>query len=104
MLADSGYDAASRQEILRSGIRKHYRDLAKATKEGSSIYRTRVQMNKEKELKTLLDKPWFRRMRGGTKLRMMKEGTERMEARLKVGRSRKDQKDQKACEKERDFH
>ena len=58
-LADSGYDAASRQEILRSGIRKHYRDLAKATKEGSSIYRTRVQMNKKRELKTLLDKPWF---------------------------------------------
>ena len=49
-------------------------------------------MNQKKDLKTLLNKPWFWRMTGGTQLRMMEEGTERMEARLKVGHIGKDQK------------
>ena len=41
-------------------------------------------MNEEKELKSLINKPWFRRMRGGTQLRMEKEGMERLVARSMV--------------------
>ena len=45
-MIDSGYEVSSRQKILRSGIRKFYREVEQARKEGRSIYRTRDKMNK----------------------------------------------------------
>ena len=83
-MTDSGYDVSSRQEILRSGLRKTYRDLAQAKREGVSVYRTRQQMNKKREIKNLLDRPWFRRKRGGTQTRLIKEGETKDGARTKV--------------------
>ena len=44
-------------------------------------------MNKKKELKTLINKPWFHRMRGGTQLKLMKEGAEKEAARFTLGRA-----------------
>ena len=41
-------------------------------------------MNKKKEWLSLVNKPWFRRMRGGTQLKLEKEGVDRREARTKV--------------------
>ena len=77
---------SSRQEILKSGLRKTYRDLAQARRDGVSIYRTRQQMDKMKELKTLLNKPWFRRMRGGSQAKLVKEGESKADAKTKVGK------------------
>lgn len=84
MLIDSGYDLTSRQEILKSGIRKLYREMAQAMREGNSIYRTRTQMNQKKEIKTLLNKPWFRRIRRGSQLKLVKEGEDKEITRAKV--------------------
>ena len=85
-MTDSGYDTSSRQEILRSGLRKSYRDLALAKREGVSVNRTRQQMDKKREVKSLLDRPWFRRKRGGTQTRLIKEGETKDGARIKVRR------------------
>ena len=85
-MVDSGYDTGSRQEILRSGIRKYHRELAQAVREGSSIYRTRKEMNAKRELRSLVNKPWFRRMRGGVQQKLIKEGSDRMSARLVAGK------------------
>ena len=37
-LVDSGYDRGTRQEIVQSAIRKHYRELQSARDKGGSIY------------------------------------------------------------------
>ena len=66
-LIDGGYDATARQEILKSGIRKSYRELAQARKEGRSLYRSRKEMNQTKEVKSLINKQWFRKSRGGSR-------------------------------------
>ena len=91
-LTDSGYDASSRQEILRSGLRKSYRDFAQAKRDGVSVYRTRQQMDKKRELKTLMNKPWFRRVRGGSQAKLVKEGQTKEEARIKVGKYGKEER------------
>ena len=36
-------------------------------------------MNKKKEWLSLINKPWFRRMRGGEQLKLEKEGLEKKE-------------------------
>ena len=51
-ILDNGCDPSSRKEILTSGIRKHYRDLAYAAKEGTSLYWTRSEINLNKDVKT----------------------------------------------------
>ena len=84
--ADSGYHGPSRQKVLRSGIRKNFRDLDRAVKEGSSIHCTHLEMNEKKEVKSLINRPWFRGMRGGTQLKLEKEGVERCVARSVVGK------------------
>ena len=45
-------------------------------------------MNEKKELQTLINRPWFWRMRGGAQLRMVKEGTDKESARSKVKKHR----------------
>ena len=52
-LVDSGYDLGTRQEILKTGLRKSYRELAQARREGSSRYRTRQQMSESKEVRNI---------------------------------------------------
>ena len=91
-MVDIGYDSQSRKEVLKSGVRKHPRDLARAIREGTSIYRTRGEMNKKKEWLSLLNKPLFRRMRGGALLKLEKEGTERTVARDKMRSKPKEEK------------
>ena len=83
-LVDSGYDLGTRQEILKSGLRKSYRELAQARREGASRYRTRQQMNESKDVKNILNKPWFRRMRGGIQTKLLKEGETKDSARNKI--------------------
>ena len=56
-LLDSDYDMASRQEILKSGVRKFYSEPDKATREGTSLYRTQTQMYEKKEIKALSNRP-----------------------------------------------
>ena len=63
-LIDSGYDGSSREEILRSVIGKYHGDIARTEKEGASIYHSRVEMTKAREVKNLLNKPWFRQKMG----------------------------------------
>ena len=83
-LVDSGYDLGTREDILKSGLRKGYRELAQARREGASRYRTRQQMNESKEVKSILNKPWFWRMRGGAQTKLVKEGETKDTARNKV--------------------
>ena len=71
-MADSGYNISSRQEILRSLIRKHFRELGNASKEGISIYSTCQKMNQKKEVAPLLKRSWFRSRKGGTQVRLEK--------------------------------
>ena len=85
-LIDSQYDTLSRQEVLKSGIRKYFREMASAVKAGNSLYRTRKEMDGKKEIMSLMNKPWFRRMRGGNQAKLVKEGLDKYEARLEVRR------------------
>ena len=87
-MIDSGYDGSSRQEVLKSGLRKYFRELAKATAEGHSIYRSRQEMDRKKEVKDLVSRPWFRRMRGGAQLRMVKEGEDKEVARARISQDK----------------
>ena len=85
-LIDSQYDTLSRQEVLKSGVRKYFRELASAVKVGRSLYRTRKEMDGKKEILSLINKLWFRRIRGGNQARLMKEGLEKDEARVEARR------------------
>ena len=58
-LTDCGYDGLRREEIIKSGVRKDYRGLAKAMREDTSIYQMREEMREKKEMLILLNKPWF---------------------------------------------
>ena len=48
-MADSGYDPGTRSEVVRLAVRKHYRDLHTAKKEGSSIYHSRERSIRRNE-------------------------------------------------------
>ena len=48
-LIDSGYDQSTREKIIKAGIRKYYRGLAKAVREGFSFYRSRQEMMKSRQ-------------------------------------------------------
>ena len=50
-------------------------------REGTSIYRSREETWEKEEVKNLLNKPWFKQMRGGTKIREEKEGKVRRQGR-----------------------
>ena len=58
-LADSDYDISTREEIIKAGIRKFYQDLARARREGRSIYRSCKEMDEVKTINALVNKPWF---------------------------------------------
>ena len=73
-MVDSGYDTPSREDVFKSGVRKFFRDKARAWREGKSIYRSREEMNKAKEAKTLANKAWLTSKRGGAEEHKRKEG------------------------------
>ena len=53
--------------------------MARAAREGRSIYRSRKEMMESKETKELLNMPWYRQKRGGVIEREFKEtGVRRM--------------------------
>ena len=54
-MTDSGYDQKTRDEVIKSALRKHYRQMMTANKEGRSISHSREEMEKraqERQLKT----------------------------------------------------
>ena len=59
MMTDSGYDTNTRGEVVRSAVRKFYREMDVAKEAGNSIYRTRQEIEKKKELSRLLNRPWY---------------------------------------------
>ena len=73
-MTDSGYDRKTREEVIKSALRKHHRQLMTADREGRSIYQSREEIEKSKSLVKLLNRPWFRQRRGGRKIREEKEG------------------------------
>ena len=59
-MSDSGYDPKTREEVVRSAVRKHHRDLQTARNLGGSIYQTREELDKKKQLSKLINRPWYR--------------------------------------------
>ena len=72
-MANSGYDKATRWEVVKSATIKHYRQLAQAAAEGRSIYRSSGEMKEGRILKGLDKTQWFRPKRGGKDKREAKE-------------------------------
>ena len=44
-LVDSDYDTSTREEILKAGFRKYYRDVARAHGEGRLLQRLQKEMD-----------------------------------------------------------
>ena len=55
-------------------MRKLQRQLQEAMSNSTSIYRSRKEINMRKETRKLLNCPWFKQMRGGNKIKEVKEG------------------------------
>ena len=72
-MADSGYGPPTREEILKSGIRKYYRKVSDQETGGPRLYRGPEEMKENRRFKDLLTKRWFRPRRGGESERVKKE-------------------------------
>ena len=81
---DNSYNQITREHVIKSVVRKHHREIHAARKEGKSIYISRFEMNRAMEVKNLLNKPLFRRVRGGTQTRLIKEGESKDIARTRL--------------------
>ena len=73
-MCDSGYDKNTRGEVVKSAVRKHHRQLKEAKSNSTSIYSSRKEINMRKETCKLLICPWLKQMRGGNKIKEVKEG------------------------------
>ena len=73
-MSDSGYDPGTRAEVLKSALRKFYRQVMEAEREGRSIYCSREEIDRSKAASALLNRPWFKQKRGGAKIKAEKEG------------------------------
>ena len=68
-MADSGYDSGTRGEVVKSEIKKYFREVNAAKKGGTSIYSSREEIEKKKVASKLLNRQWFKQRRGGSKER-----------------------------------
>ena len=66
-MTDSGYGTATREEVIKSGLRSYYRRLGEAQKEGRGVYRSSQQMKESRRYKSLQKKTWFKSRRGGVR-------------------------------------
>ena len=64
-MADSGYDHPTRSEVIKSAIKKLYRQLMEQESGGRRLYRSAEDMAGARRLKELQNKTWFRSKRGG---------------------------------------
>ena len=72
-LCDSNYDQNTREEIIKSGLRKFYREWNRREMESKSLYRSKGEMLEARTTKQLFNKVWFKRKRGGRDIRAEKE-------------------------------
>ena len=73
-MCDSRYDKNTRGEVVKCAVRKHHRQLKEAKSNNTSIYSSRKEINMRKETYKLLNRPWLKQMRGGNKIKEVKEG------------------------------
>ena len=64
-MANSGYNKATRWEVLRSATVKFYREKAEWLTGGKSLYRSKQEMATRRRFKALEATNWFRTRRGG---------------------------------------
>ena len=63
-IMNSAYDTITREDILKAGVRKFYRDWKEAVKEGQSHYRSRSETECTKDVKVITAKSWLKPRRG----------------------------------------
>ena len=72
-MANSGYGPPTRQEVLKSGIRRYFRRLFMEQTGGPKLYRTEDQLKEGRRFKQLLTKRWYKPGRGGKAAKLEKE-------------------------------
>ena len=73
-MSDSEYNPGTKAEVLKSALRKFYRQVMEAERKGRSIYCSREEIDRNKAALALLNRPWFKQKRGGAKIKAEKEG------------------------------
>ena len=78
-MTDSGYDHPTRTEVIKSAVKKFYRQVMEQESGGKRIYRSAEDMAVGRRLKDLTNKTWFRSKRGGAGLTPSKDLPWRMQ-------------------------
>ena len=72
-MTDSGYDHPTSTEVIKSAVKKFYRQVMEQESGGKRIYRSAEDMAAARRLKDLTNKTWFRSKRGGAGLTPSKD-------------------------------
>ena len=72
-MADSGYKHPSRKEIIKSAVKKYYRQLLEQETGGRKLYRSAEDMAETRKMKSLMNRSWFKSKRGGSSITSRKD-------------------------------
>ena len=67
-MSDSGYDKATRGEILKSGLKRYYRLRLQEEAGCRRLYRSGQDLQQGRTLKPMKVRDWFKPQRGGRKV------------------------------------